>query len=298
MQIQLNKKPLCIIKEDQVEAVYSLLDSHAFTFHLDKEKHTLNIMSPLCGQQIILESSFSKITDRLLCSVQSNLINIGFSVSIIESKQQRKQLYYELDHTKSAVWLMIIPNKKSEVKTQYFLRGMKQSKKLAHLLMTNIKKYGEVPTQKVSFNWKSSFHSQRISMPAPWITAAITYGSFLQLSSNQLVHLGHGITRAVVTYFSPLPILDMIDELYRMEKKEAEVEQTVLTAIHTEVVDTSTVDECREDMQVHSLSEHEKEQADVGDEDEAKEDELLADQRAQTTTCSLDVLLDEESIKG
>ncbi|MCM3290295.1 hypothetical protein M3661_09160 [Paenibacillus sp. MER 180] len=220
MHIQLNGKPLCKIAETRLVDVYQLLGKYSFTFHLDKRQGVLDIMNPLEGCRVVLESKMTEIVDRLLYPIQSTLSQAGLRVTIVDSEDTRKQLLSESNHQRQGIWISAVPDDAMEVSVHYYFHHRKQSKQLAQLLIMNMLKHGELPIRGATLNWKDRSNYQISLTGQSWTSVALTYGGFLRLSSEQLVQLGNGITRAAASYFSYLPILDVIEKLRAMDNGE------------------------------------------------------------------------------
>lgn len=217
MQIQLNGKLLCTIDETQLSDVYQLLGKHPFTFHLNKTKGILDIVNPLQGCCIVLESKMTEVVDRLFYPVQSILSEVGLSVTIVESERARKQVLSRPNMQQEGIWITAMPDEVMEVNIHYFLHHMKQGKRLSQLLMMNIMKYADIPIRRANLNWRN--YCYKISLLGhPWTMVTLAYGEFLYLSVEQLSLLSYAITRGMAFYFSPLPILDVVEQLREMEK--------------------------------------------------------------------------------
>ncbi|MDT8975181.1 hypothetical protein RQP50_02855 [Paenibacillus sp. chi10] len=220
MHIRLNGKPLCKIAETRLVDVYQLLGKYSFTFHLDKRQGMLDIMNPLEGCRVVLESKMTEIVDRLWYPIQSTLSQAGLRVTIVDSEDTRKQLLSESNHQRQGIWISAVPDDAMEVSVHYYFHHRKQSKQLAQLLIMNMLKHGELPIRGASLNWKDRSNYQLSLTGQSWTSVALTYGGFLRLSTEQLVQLGNGITRAAASYFSYLPILDVIEKLRAMDNGE------------------------------------------------------------------------------
>lgn len=220
MHIRLNGKPLCKIAETRLVDVYQLLGKYSFTFHLDKRQGMLDIMNPLEGYRVVLESKMTEIVDRLWYPIQSTLSQAGLRVTIVDSEDTRKQLLSESNHQRQGIWISAVPDDAMEVSVHYYFHHRKQSKQLAQLLIMNMLKHGELPIRGASLNWKDRSNYQLSLTGQSWTSVALTYGGFLRLSTEQLVQLGNGITRAAASYFSYLPILDVIEKLRAMDNGE------------------------------------------------------------------------------
>ncbi|MEW9107007.1 hypothetical protein [Paenibacillus sp.] len=220
MQIQLNGKPLCTIAETRLIDVYQLLGKHSFTFHLDKERGILDIMNPLQGCRIVLESKMAEIVDRLWYPIQSTLSQAGLRVTIVDSEDTRKQMLNESNNQRQGIWISAVQDDAMEVSVHYFFHHRKQSKQLSQLLIMNLLKYSELPIRGASLNWKDRSNYQLSLAGQSWTTVALTYGGFLRLSTEQLMQLANGIMRAAASFFSYLPILDVIEKLRAMEKRD------------------------------------------------------------------------------
>lgn len=222
MQIQLNNKPLCTIDEAQLSDVYQLLGKHSVTFHLNKAGGILNIMNPLQGRCVVLESRMTEVVDRLFYPVQSLLSEVGLNVTIVESEATRKQVLSRPNTQQQGIWINAMPDEAMEVSIHYFLHRMKQGKRLSQLLMMNMMKYSDIPICRTGLNWKG--YSYKISLLGhPWTSVVLAYGGFLCLSVEQLSLLSHAITRGVAFYFSNFPVLDIVEQLREMEKMKAKV---------------------------------------------------------------------------
>lgn len=229
MHIQLNGKPVCTIDETRLIDVYQLLGKHSFTFHLDKERGILDIMNPLQGCRIVLESKMAEIVDRLWHPIQSTLSQAGLRVTIVNSEDTRKQVLNESNNQRQGIWISAVPDDAMEVSVHYFFHHRKQSKQLSQLLVMNMLKYSELPIRGASLNWKDRSNYQLSLAGQSWTSAALTYGGFLRLSTEQLMQLGNGITRAAASFFSYLPILDVIEKLRAMEKRDGFEAKSVIT---------------------------------------------------------------------
>lgn len=223
MHIQLNGKPLCEIAETRLVDVYQLLGKYSFTFHLDKRQGVLDIMNPLEGCRVVLESKMTEIEDRLWCPIQSTLSQAGLRVTIVDSEDTRKQLLSEPNHQRQGIWISAVPDDAMELSVHYYFHHRKQSKQLAQLLIMNMLKHGELPIRGATLNWKDRSNYQISLAGQSWTSVALTYGGFLRLSTEQLVQLGNGITRAAAAYFSYLPILDIIEKLRAMDNGDGSV---------------------------------------------------------------------------
>lgn len=217
MHIQLNGKPLCKIAETRLVDVYQLLGKYSFTFHLDKRQGVLDIMNPLEGCRVVLESKMTEIVDRLWYPIQSTLSQAGLRVTIVDSENTRKQLLSESNHQRQGIWISAVPDDAMELSVHYYFHHRKQSKQLAQLLIMSMLKHGELPIRGASLNWKDRSNYQISLSGQSWTSVALTYGGFLRLSTEQLVQLGNGITRAAASYFSYLPILEVIEKLRAMD---------------------------------------------------------------------------------
>ncbi|SYX85640.1 hypothetical protein [Paenibacillus alvei] len=217
MHIQLNGKPLCKIAETRLVDVYQLLGKYSFTFHLDKRQGMLDIMNPLEGCRVVLESKMTEIVDRLWYPIQSTLSQAGLRVTIVDSEDTRKQLLSESNRQRQGIWISAVPDDAMEVSVHYYFHHRKQSKQLAQLLIMNMLKHGELPIRGASLNWKDRSNYQLSLTGQSWTSVALAYGGFLRMSTEQLVQLGNGITRAAASYFSYLPILDVIEKLRAMD---------------------------------------------------------------------------------
>ncbi|NOJ70383.1 hypothetical protein [Paenibacillus alvei] len=211
MEIRLNGKPLCHVAEAMLSDVYHLLGKHSFTFHLNKRNEVLDIVNPLQGCRVVLESRLLEITDRLLYPIRSILTDAGLKVIILESEEERKRLLNE-----SGIWLVAVQDEGTEIATHYFFRHMKQGKKLANLLTMNMLKYSEVPIGAAGLKWKDRLNVQLTMSGQQWTTAEIAYGGFLRLSAEQLSELAYGIARAAAAYFTHLPVIDVMEKLRAM----------------------------------------------------------------------------------
>lgn len=222
MHIRLSGEPLCTIAESRLTDVYQLLGRHSFTFHLDKMQGILDIVNPLQGCRVVLESKMTGIVDRLLQPIQSILTQAGLEVTIVQSEEMRKQVVNEPNMWRQGIWITVMPDEGMELSARYFFHHRKQGKQLSQLLIMNMMKYSEIPIRGASLNWKDrSNYVMRLSSQS-WTSVVLTYGGFVRLSAEQLSQLGEGIMRAAASFFTYLPILDMREKLRNMEQEQAE----------------------------------------------------------------------------
>lgn len=268
MEIRLNGKPLCRVAEAMLSDVYHLLGKHSFTFHLNKRNEVLDIVNPLQGCRVVLESRQVEITDRLLYPIRSILKDAGLNVTILESEEERKQL-----HNESGIWLVAVQDEGTEITTHYFFRHMKQGKKLANLLTMNMLKYSEVPIGPAGLKWKDRLNVQLTMSGQQWTNAEIAYGGFLRLSAEQLSQLAYGIARAAAAFFSLLPVIDVMEKLRTMEAESERLiaQEEALRLLASSQPDTAPLPE---EVEITDYSEHEPE-AISNDEDAYSTDEIV-----------------------
>ncbi|MFW5435417.1 hypothetical protein [Paenibacillus apiarius] len=236
MKIQISSKPLCTISESMLPDVYQLLGMHSFTFHLDKENDTLNIVNPLSGHQVVLESKCKRVTDRLLMLASEALRAAGLQVWIVESEEERKACLSELNGAKPSIWLSVSEPDQDEnkVTAHFFVQQMKSSKQLAQLLIQNIVKLSDLPVGGVSLNWKKvkSYISPLSGHNMPMV--ALTYGRLYALSPLELEQLSRSFVCAATSFFAKQPVLDLIRTLQWMEQASLAAQHQTANSVASE----------------------------------------------------------------
>ena len=227
MKIQISSKPLCTISETMLPDVYQLLGMHSFTFHLNKENDTLNIVNPLSGYQVVLESKCKRVKDRLLILTSEALRAAGLQVWIVDTEEERKACLSELNGAKPSIWLSILETELDEdrVTAHFFVQQMKSSKQLAHLLIQNVVKLADLPVGGVSLNWKKvmNYISPLSGHNMPMV--ALTYGRISALSPLGLEQLSRSIVCTATSFFAKQPVLDLIRTLQWMEHASLAAQQ-------------------------------------------------------------------------
>ncbi|MCM3338190.1 hypothetical protein M3650_05955 [Paenibacillus sp. MER TA 81-3] len=236
MKIQISSKPLCTISVTMLPDVYQLLGMHSFTFHLDKENGTLNIVNPLSGHQVVLESKCKRVKDRLLMLTSEALRAAGLQVWIVDTEEERKACLSELNGAKPSIWLSVLEPEPDEnkVTAHFFVQQMKSSKQLAHLLIQNIVKLSDLPVGGVSLNWKkvTNYISPLSGHNMPM--AALTYGRLSALSPLELEQLSRSIVCTATSFFAKQPVLDLIRTLQWMEHAGLAAQQETADSVVAE----------------------------------------------------------------